>query len=65
MKILYLAAFVFALSGWGMLPYKIFIKQNRTYLERFLIFQAFGFTLTWLFLFLLASLHLLIRWMVG
>jgi hypothetical protein len=60
MKILYLAAFVFALSGWGMLPYKIFIKQNRTYLERFLIFQAFGFTLTWLFLFLLASLHLLI-----
>lgn len=64
MKILYLVAFIFALSGWGMLPYRIFIKQTRSLLERFLIFQAFGFTLSWLFIFLLASLHLLVPMLI-
>ncbi|MCD6216287.1 hypothetical protein J7L05_00325 [bacterium] len=59
MNLLYLIAFVFALSGWGIMPYLRFFRTSRDPLERFLIMQAIGFTLTWLFVFLLCAVHVL------
>lgn len=59
MNLLYLIAFIFSLSGWGLLPYMRFFRTNRDSLERFLILQAIGFTLTWLFVFAICSMRIL------
>ncbi|MFH1516122.1 MAG: hypothetical protein ABIG42_11775 [bacterium] len=59
MNLIYLIAFVLALSGWGMLPYLKLVRTERPVLERFLIIQAIGFTMTWLFVFLICALKIL------
>lgn len=52
--------FIFSLSGWGTYPYIKFFKKERDPLERFLIIQAIGLTLTWLFTFTICAFKVLI-----
>ena len=59
MHLFYLVAFSFSITGWGMIPYMRFFRHEREPLERFLILQGCGLTMSWLFVFLISTIHIL------